>query len=136
MFTCIFKIISFGGHFMQILLLNELLGKCFKFMIFFTGAGIIKNVCGAVHCGHFGTLGYGMVEINISGLRLNVAIFTAGTGTRVSAPRFFLPWSEPSPGLETMVTKAGSFRKTFSWIRSICTLIGESYFFLVWAVCR
>ena len=87
MFTYIFKIISVGVHFMEIVLLIELLGKCFKFMFFFTGAGIIKNVCGAVHCGHFGTSGYGMVEINIPGLGLNVAIFTPRTGffaTRIS----------------------------------------------------
>ena len=92
-----FCIISVCDHLMPIILVDELLSECFKFMLFFKDIGIIiKYVCRAVHSCHFGTSGYWMVEINVSGPRLYEAIFTVGTGTLISAIRTLLPWLKRS----------------------------------------
>ena len=56
---------------------------------------MIKHVVGAVQYSHFGTFGYGMVEVNIPGLGLYVAVFTTRAGTLVSAIRIFLTTLEP-----------------------------------------
>ena len=131
----LFKIISGCGVLMSITLLNELLSKCFKFMFLFKVAGIIiKHVHRTVQSCHFRAFSYRMVEINVSSLRLNVAIFATRTGVLIFAGKTSSPWLEPSPWLKSSLAKASSSPGSSTWTRSICPLIGNSSFFLVFAV--
>ena len=131
----LFQIISACGRLMSILLIDELLSKCFKFMLIFTVTVLIINhVHGAVQSCHFRTVGYGMFKVDISGFGLYVAILTVGPGTWVSAAKTSSPWLEPRPWLKTSVTEASSSTETSAGTRSISTLIGNSSFFLEWAV--
>ena len=120
-----------------LILIDELLSKCFKLVLIFKVTFIIiKHVYGAMQSCHFRTLGYRMVVVYISSFGLNVAILAAGPGALISAARTSPPWLETSPGLKASLAEAGSSTEACTWTRSIrvLVLISNSSFFLVWAV--